>query len=458
MLQIYNTRTRTREDFVPLCAGQVGMYVCGVTVYDLCHIGHARTFVCFDMIVRYLRWRGYQVRYVRNITDIDDKIIARAAERGVTPAELAAEYTAAMHEDFARLNLLPPDEEPRATEHIDSVIEVVRRLIERGHAYQASSGDVLFAIASFPGYGGLSGQRLQELQAGARVGVAAGKRHPLDFVLWKSAKPGEPQWPSPWGAGRPGWHIECSGMNWKFLGETFDIHGGGSDLIFPHHENELAQSCCAFGTRSVNYWMHSGMMMIGSEKMSKSLDNFFTIRDVLGGHDAESVRLFLLSGHYRSPLSYTPEHLEQARQGLARLYTALRGVPAAAAEEGVEDGDFARRFTAAMDDDFNTPQALAVLFDLARELNRAPPAQAAALGGELRRLGGVLGLLHQDAGLFLQGGSAAAQQRRIEELLEQRSAARRARDYAAADRARAELADMGIVVEDGPSGTTWRRA
>ena len=324
MLQIHNTITRQKEDFVPITPGKIGMYVCGVTVYDLCHIGHARTFVNFDMIVRYLRYCGYDVKYVRNITDIDDKIIKRAQEKGVSAKDLAEHFIQEMYEDFDKLNIKRPDLEPRATDNIDAIISLVQRLIDKGHAYVASNGDVMFAIDSFKNYGRLSGQKLEELNAGARIEVEKAKHNPFDFVLWKQSKPGEPAWESPWGMGRPGWHIECSAMNSKYLGETFDIHGGGSDLIFPHHENEIAQSCCAFDSKYVNYWMHSGMVMIDHEKMSKSLNNFFTIREVLEHYDAETIRFFLLSAQYRSPLNYTQDNLNKAKASLERLYTALR--------------------------------------------------------------------------------------------------------------------------------------
>ena len=347
MLQIHNTITRKKEDFVPITPGEIGMYVCGVTVYDLCHIGHARTFVSFDMIVRYLRYLGYKVKYVRNITDIDDKIIKRAQEKGVAAKDLAEHFIGEMYADFDALNIARPDIEPRATENIDAIIALVQRLIDKGHAYVADNGDVMFALDSFKNYGRLSGQKLDELNAGARVAVEKTKRNPFDFVLWKMSKEGEPAWDSPWGAGRPGWHIECSAMNSKILGTTFDIHGGGSDLIFPHHENEIAQSCCAFDTKYVNYWMHSGMVMINKEKMSKSLNNFFTIRDVLKEYDAETVRYFLISAQYRSALNYSQENLDSARTALSRLYTALKNVKVAAPQGGEE---YVERFKAAMDE------------------------------------------------------------------------------------------------------------
>lgn len=460
MLQIHNTITRKKEDFVPITPGEIGMYVCGVTVYDLCHIGHARTFVSFDMIVRYLRYLGYKVKYVRNITDIDDKIIKRAQEKGVAAKDLAEHFIGEMYADFDALNIARPDIEPRATENIDAIIALVQRLIDKGHAYVADNGDVMFALDSFKNYGRLSGQKLDELNAGARVAVEKTKRNPFDFVLWKMSKEGEPAWDSPWGAGRPGWHIECSAMNSKILGTTFDIHGGGSDLIFPHHENEIAQSCCAFDTKYVNYWMHSGMVMINKEKMSKSLNNFFTIRDVLKEYDAETVRYFLISAQYRSALNYSQENLDSARTALSRLYTALKNVKVAAPQGGEE---YVERFKAAMDDDFNTPAALAVLFDLAKAINTAKDeVEASGLAGRLVELGGILGILYQDPVKFLQSGAAASgaddEVAKIEALIEQRKQARANKDYAAADAARNELTAMGIVLEDGPNGTTWRRA
>lgn len=458
MLQIHNTLTRQKEDFVPLVPGEIGMYVCGVTVYDLCHIGHARTFVCFDMIVRYLRHRGYKVKYVRNITDIDDKIIRRANEKGIDPRELSENFIKEMYSDFDRLNIARPDFEPRATENIPEIISLVEKLISKGFAYVADNGDVMFAIDRFKNYGRLSGQKLEELEAGARVEVQKSKRNPFDFVLWKMAKPGEPEWDSPWGKGRPGWHIECSAMNSRLLGNKFDIHGGGSDLIFPHHENEIAQSCCAHDTSYVNYWMHSGMVMIDDEKMSKSLGNFFTIRDVLEQYDAETVRYFLLSAQYRSALNYSQDNLNNARASLSRLYTALRDVkvgPAAGGEEFVE------RFNTFMDDDFNTPGAISVLFELAKAVNTSSCAEAEGLAGRLVELGGILGLLYQDPVKYLQGQSDGASDDEtalIESLIEQRREARARKDFAAADEARNKLTEMGIVLEDGPSGTTWRRA
>ena len=458
MLKIYNSLTRQKEEFKPIRPGKVGMYVCGVTIYDLCHIGHGRTFVGFDVVVRYLRYLGYELTFVRNITDVDDKIIKRAAENQESCEALTERLIGEMHADFDALNLQRPDIEPRATLHIAEILTLVQQLLDNGNAYVAANGDVLFAIDSFPEYGRLSGQDLEQLQAGARVSVEETKRNPLDFVLWKMSKPGEPTWDSPWGAGRPGWHIECSAMNSKHLGNHFDIHGGGSDLMFPHHENEIAQSCCAHHTAYVNTWMHTGMVMVDTVKMSKSLGNFFTIRDVLKVYDAETVRYFLMSGHYRSQLNYSDENLNQARTALERLYTALRGLPVVAAAGGEE---YVARFQAAMDDDFNTPEAYSVLFELARELNRLKgerAASAASLAGRLRQLGGVLGLLEQDAEAFLQSSAGGDDEvAEIEALIQARNDARAAKDWPAADVARNRLTEMGIVLEDGPQGTNWRR-
>ncbi|MGO4998661.1 cysteine--tRNA ligase [Oceanisphaera sp. W20_SRM_FM3] len=459
MLKIYNTLTRQKEEFTPLIPGKVGMYVCGVTIYDLCHIGHGRTFVAFDVVTRYLRYLGYDLTYVRNITDIDDKIIKRAAENGESCDTLTERLTADMHQDFDALQLARPDIEPKATQHIPEIIHMVEQLLADKHAYVADSGDVLFAVNSFEDYGKLSGQNLEQLQAGARVEVEHTKRNPLDFVLWKQSKPGEPSWPSPWGLGRPGWHIECSAMNGKHLGKHFDIHGGGSDLQFPHHENEIAQSCCANHSPYVNTWMHSGMVMVDQEKMSKSLGNFFTIRDVLQHYDGETVRYFLLSGHYRSQLNYSDDNLNKAHSALERFYTALRGLPDAAPLGGEQ---FVAHFDAAMNDDFNTPEAYAALFDLAREINRVKGkdlAAAAGLGAQLRKLGAVLGLLGQDPEAFLRGASSDNDDEvaEIERLIQVRLDARTNKDWAAADTARNTLTEMGIVLEDGADGTHWRR-
>ncbi|GAA5218941.1 cysteine--tRNA ligase [Corallincola platygyrae] len=458
MLQIYNTLTREKKAFQPIKPGKVGLYLCGVTAYDDCHIGHARTAVSFDVVVRYLRFSGYDVDFVRNITDVDDKIIKRALENGESCDELTARTVARMHEDYDKLNILRPDIEPRVTTHMDEIIALVQRLLDKEHAYVADNGDVMFEVSSFDEYGRLGGQDLEMLQAGARVEVEQSKRSPLDFVLWKMAKQGEPSWSSPWGEGRPGWHIECSAMNAKHLGEHFDIHCGGSDLTFPHHENEIAQSCCAFDTPYVNTWMHSGMVQVDSEKMSKSLGNFFLIRDVLEQFDAETIRFFLLSGHYRSQLNYSQDNLTQARAGLERLYTALRDVePSTELDLSTET---TARFRQAMDDDFNVPEALSVLFELAKELNRCrteQPEKAAKLAAELITLGGVLGVLQQSPAEFFQGGEDDEEVAVIEQLIKQRNEARAAKDWAAADEARDKLNAMKIVLEDGPEGTTWRK-
>ena len=458
MLKIYNTLTRQKEEFKPLTAGKVGMYVCGVTIYDYCHIGHGRTFVAFDLVARYLRFAGYDLTFVRNITDVDDKIIKRANENGESCDELTARFTQAMHDDFDALNISRPDFEPRVTNHMDDVIEMIEKLIAKNNAYVSSTGDVLFSVSSFADYGKLSQQNLEMLQAGARVEVEQSKHDPLDFVLWKMSKPGEPSWSSPWGEGRPGWHIECSAMNNKILGEVFDIHGGGSDLAFPHHENEIAQSCCAHNGKYVNTWMHSGMVQVDKVKMSKSLNNFFTIRDVLSEYDAESVRYFLLSGHYRSQLNYSEDNLKQARSALERLYTALRGItPSTAAI----DTPYAAQFKLAMDDDFNTPEALPVLFELAKEINKVKETDlvaAQALAAELLRYAEVLGLLYQDPDQFLQGGESNDEVAIIEALIKQRNDARAAKDWASADDARDKLNALNVVLEDSAGKTSWRKA
>ena len=459
MLEIYNSLTHKKEKFEPLVPGKVGMYVCGVTIYDLCHIGHGRTFVCFDAIVRYLRYSGYEVNYVRNITDVDDKIIKRANENKESCENLTNRLTAEMYKDFDALGIKRPDIEPRATAHIGDIIHLVETLIENGNAYVADNGDVMFSIDSFPEYGRLSGQRLEDLKAGIRVDIEAAKRNPYDFVLWKMSKPGEPMWDSPWGPGRPGWHIECSAMNSHYLGKVFDIHGGGSDLMFPHHENEIAQSCCAWHTDYVKYWLHSGMVMINKEKMSKSLGNFFTIRDLLEKYDGETLRYFLLSAQYRGQLNYSVDNIEQSRAALQRLYTALRGLP-----EGVApvDSEYEVQFKKAMDDDFNTPLAYSLFFELAKEINNLRDkdlAKAADLGALLKKLGSVLGLLEQEPEKYLQGAQGAESSldtAKIEALISARQEARKARDWALADKARDELAAMGVVIEDGPQGTTWR--
>jgi len=425
------------------------MYVCGMTVYDYCHLGHARVLVVFDVVRRWLRASGYRVTYVRNITDIDDKIIRRARENGETVAALTERFIRYMDEDAAALGVEKPDAEPRATQFVPQMLDLIGKLERKELAYQSGSGDMNYAVRRFPGYGKLSGKSLDELRAGERVEVDDTKEDPLDFVLWKRSKPDEPSWPSRWGAGRPGWHIECSAMSAALLGESFDIHGGGQDLQFPHHENEIAQSEGASGVRFVKYWMHNGFVRVDEEKMSKSLGNFFTVRDVLKKFDAEIVRFFILRAHYRSPLNYSDSHLEDAKGALTRLYTALKGAEGSAPIDW--SSPYAARFKAAMDDDFNTPEAVAVLFDLAAKVN----AGDKALAGELRGLGGVLGILQRSTDVFFQGGLDAAA---IHELIDAREAARKKRDFAEADRIRKELLGKGIVLEDGPKGTTWRRA
>ncbi|MFG6160338.1 cysteine--tRNA ligase [Halomonas sp. 1390] len=465
-MQIYNTLTRRKEPLTPLEPGKVRMYVCGMTVYDYCHLGHARVMVAFDVITRYLRARGYDVTYVRNVTDIDDKILKRADENGESIAALTERMIAAMHEDEARLSVLPPDREPRATGHIGEIIAMIETLIDKGFAYAADNGDVYYRVRRFDTYGALSNRDPDEMRSGARIEVDEHKEDPLDFVLWKAAKPGEASWPSPWGEGRPGWHIECSAMSTCCLGETFDIHGGGPDLMFPHHENEIAQSEAATGHRYVNTWMHAGAVRVNQEKMSKSLGNFFTIRDVLEHHDPEVVRYLLVASHYRSPINYAPESLAEARKSLERFYNALEGVALdAAAEEAAaldpaDDGGHAARFAVAMDDDFNTPEALSVLFDLARELNRArkeAPERAPALATELKRLGGMLGLLQQAPASFLKAGAVdlPLAEDEIQARIEARAAAKKAKDFARADAIRDELAALGIILKDSREGTTW---
>ncbi|RUO67257.1 cysteine--tRNA ligase [Idiomarina ramblicola] len=457
-LTVFNTLTRKKQSFEPIKPGHVGIYVCGVTTYDYCHIGHARTYVAFDIVVRYLRKLGYDVTYVRNITDLDDKIIKRAAEKGEDFHQVTERFIGEMHKDFDALNLVRPDIEPRVTGHMDEIIQMIESLIENGNAYEAGNGDVLFDVSTFNNYGKLSRQDLEQLQAGARVNVDSAKQDPLDFVLWKAAKAGEPSWSSPWGEGRPGWHIECSAMNKKHLGTTFDIHGGGSDLAFPHHENEIAQSCCANQSEYVKYWMHSGMVQVDNEKMSKSLGNFFTIRSVLEQYDAETVRYFLLSSHYRSQLNYTQENLDQAHSALERLYTALRDITPQAASEELRS-KYWQSFEQAMNDDLNAPEAMSVLFDVAREINRnreSAAGTAAQLAHILIELAEVMGLLQQSPEEFLQGDDDDVA--KIEALIAKRNQAREDKDWAAADKARDELTNMGIVLEDGAEGTRWRRA
>jgi cysteinyl-tRNA synthetase len=462
-LKIYNTLARDKQDFVPLQRGKVNMYVCGMTVYDYCHVGHARMMMAFDVIYRWLKASGYEVKYVRNITDIDDKIIKRAVENGETMAQLTSRFIAAMDEDTAALGILPPDAAPRATDHVPGMLSIIDKLQQKDLAYQGIDGDVNYAVRNFPGYGKLSGKSLDDLRAGERVDVNTGKRDPLDFVLWKAAKASEPaeaKWESPWGVGRPGWHIECSAMSCALLGEHFDIHGGGADLQFPHHENEIAQSEGAFGAPMARYWIHNGFVRVDNEKMSKSLGNFFTIRDVLKKYDAEVVRFFILRAHYRSPLNYSDAHIDDAKGALTRLYTALSEVDLGAEPVAVDwDEAHAQRFRAAMDDDFNTPLAVAELFDLASEVNRTKSVDAAR---RLKALAGVLGLLERDPKAFLQARSSlddGFDDATIADTIARRAAAKKARNFAEADAIRAELTAAGIVLEDKPDGSThWRRA
>ena len=456
-LRIYNTLSRALEAFSPIEPGHVRMYVCGMTVYDLCHLGHARSMVAFDVVQRWLRASGNRVTYVRNITDIEDKIIRRAVENGETIRSLTDRMIDALHQDADALGIERPTHEPRATEYVPQMLSMIGRLQDKGLAYQGTDGDVNFAVRKFPGYGKLSGKSLDELQAGERVAVQDGKQDPLDFVLWKSAKPTEPEevkWASPWGVGRPGWHIECSAMGCEMLGESFDIHGGGADLQFPHHENEIAQSEGANGKPFSQIWMHNGFINVDNEKMSKSLGNFFTIRDVLKEYDAETVRFFVVRSHYRSPLNYSDVHLNDARGALKRLYTALSLV--APAEVAIDwNHPAAARFKAAMDEDFGTPEAVAVLFELAAEVNRSKSAETAGL---LKALAGCLGLLQGDPQAFLQAGAADVDAAAIEAQIAARAAAKAAKDWAEADRIRKALMEQGIVLKDSPAGTTWEAA
>ncbi|WP_022952804.1 cysteine--tRNA ligase [Leucothrix mucor] len=460
MLRIYNSLTNQKETFKPIVEGEVKLYVCGMTVYDYCHLGHARVLVAFDVVYRFLKARGYDVTYVRNITDIDDKIIARANENNEEFLALTERFIDAMHEDERALGVLPPTFEPKATDNIPQIIAMIETLIEKGHAYQGSTGDVYYDVSSFPEYGKLSGRKIEDLRAGERIAVDNAKRDPLDFVLWKPAKPDEPSWESPWGNGRPGWHIECSAMSMDLLGNNFDIHGGGHDLQFPHHENEIAQSEACSGEHFANFWMHNGFIRIDDEKMSKSLGNFFTIRDVLKSYSAEAVRYFLLSSHYRSPLNYSTESLDGAIAGLDRLYNTLRSLPEA---EAVRWSAYEDKFYAAMDDDFNTPEALASLFDLARDVNKTAnkegPEAAAPMGALLKKLGGILGLLQLEPDEWLQrddsgdGLDVAA----IEAKIQARIEAKANKDWAQADAIRDELKAAGVTLEDQGPETTWRR-
>ena len=459
MLKIHNSLSREKQTFVPLTPGKVRIYVCGMTVYDFCHLGHARMMVVFDMVQRWFRASGFEVTYVRNITDIDDKIIRRAQENGESIETLTARFIGAMEEDIAALGVESPSHEPRATEHVESMINMIRVLTDKNLAYAASNGDVYFSVHRFPGYGKLSGKSLDDLRAGERVNVDSHKRDPLDFVLWKAAKPGEPCWNSPWGAGRPGWHIECSAMSEQYLGDHFDIHGGGQDLQFPHHENEIAQSEGAHDHPFVNYWMHNGFVRINDEKMSKSLGNFFTVRDILACYQAEVVRFFVLRAHYRSPLNYSDQHLDDAKRALDRLYIALKDGGSDPAGMTIDWSDpHARRFREAMNDDFNTSEAIAVLFDLANEINRSRLPRNVAL---LKALGGILGLLQQNPQQYLQNvglvDDIGYTPERVEQLIHQRLVARANKNYSEGDRIRKELMEAGIILEDGPQGTTWRR-
>jgi cysteinyl-tRNA synthetase len=471
MLAIHNSLTGRKADFKPLKPGEVRMYVCGITVYDYIHIGHARMLTVFDLVQRYLRSRGLKVTFVRNITDIDDKIIQRAAEGREDWAELARRFTAAMHEDCALLGLEPPDIEPRATDYIAEIIAMTQTLIDKGYAYRAANGDVMYSVRKFPNYGALSGRNIDESRAGARVQVDEFKHDPLDFVVWKHAKPGEPSWPSPWGPGRPGWHIECSAMSTALLGEYFDLHGGGMDLKFPHHENEIAQSCAACDAPFVNVWMHNGFVNIDDEKMSKSLGNFFTVRDVLATlRDPEVLRFFLLSSHYRGPINYSAAQLAQADETLAGLYRALKGAPTAArgGEASLDYGrDAVAKFDAAMDDDFNTPDAMAVVQGVARDLNSAKAGgdteRAGAAAAAIRSMGKILGLFQQDPETYLKRGLTSSgstlTDADIESLLAARRAARAAKNFAESDRIREALGAAGVVLEDKPGGVTeWRRS
>ncbi len=459
-MHIYNSLTQTKSKLTPIKAKHVTLYVCGMTVYDFCHIGHARSMIVFDMVVRYLRWRGYQVHYVRNITDIDDKIIQRAYDNNESWSALAQRFIDAMHEDEQALMLLAPDQEPRATQYIPKMIALIERLIERAYAYVTELGDVYYDVHQFPKYGKLSHRDLEQLNAGARVALNEEKRNPLDFVLWKKAKPNEPKWASPWGEGRPGWHIECSVMSTDLLGQPFDIHGGGLDLKFPHHENEIAQSEAVEGCDFAHLWMHAGLLQVDGEKMSKSLGNFYLIREVLAQYDAELIRYFMLSAHYRSPVNYTEANLSALRHGLNRLYMALRGMPVVDFENE-QTCEFKARFIEAMDDDFNTPEALSVLFDLARHIQRLRESnkndKAAAYAHQLKKLAGVLMLLQKDPEVYFQGQACSVDVKKIAALINTRQRARDQKDWQQADAIRKELMDMGITIEDTAKGTVWRQ-
>ena len=462
MLKIYNTLTRQKDVFTPIHEGKVNMYVCGMTVYDLCHVGHARVMVVFDVVTRYLRAQGYNVTYVRNITDIDDKIIKRAAENGESIQSLTERYIEEMHKDADALGVLRPDLEPKATESMAEILAMIETLMDKGLAYKADNGDVYYDVSEFDSYGKLSGRNIEDLRAGERIAVNEAKTDPLDFVLWKAAKADEPAWESPWGAGRPGWHIECSAMSAHCLGERFDIHGGGQDLQFPHHENEIAQSEGAHDCQSVNYWMHNGFVRIDDEKMSKSLGNFFTVREVLELYPAEVIRYFILSSHYRSPLNYAEDQLDQAKSALTRFYTTLRDVDTAESVRWQDDEEYGQRFKSAMDDDFNTALALSVMADVRQAINKAREQgqsdNVAYLAGLLSSFGAVLGLFQQDADKFLTGdGDSDQQADYIDNLVVERNQARADKNWARADEIRDELTEMGIVLEDAAGKTSWRR-
>ena len=462
MLKIYNTLTRQKDVFTPIHEGKVNMYVCGMTVYDLCHVGHARVMVVFDVVTRYLRAQGYNVTYVRNITDIDDKIIKRAAENGESIQSLTERYIEEMHKDADALGVLRPDLEPKATESMAEILAMIETLMDKGLAYKADNGDVYYDVSEFDSYGKLSGRNIEDLRAGERIAVNEAKTDPLDFVLWKAAKADEPAWESPWGAGRPGWHIECSAMSAYCLGERFDIHGGGQDLQFPHHENEIAQSEGAHDCQSVNYWMHNGFVRIDDEKMSKSLGNFFTVREVLELYPAEVIRYFILSSHYRSPLNYAEDQLDQAKSALTRFYTTLRDVDTAESVRWQDDEEYGQRFKSAMDDDFNTALALSVMADVRQAINKAREQgqsdNVAYLAGLLSSFGDVLGLFQQDADKFLTGdGDSDQQADYIDNLVVERNQARADKNWARADEIRDELTEMGIVLEDAAGKTSWRR-
>ena len=461
MLQIFNTLSKTKEPFHPINSEHVGIYVCGMTVYDFCHMGHARVLVMFDIITRHLRRQFPKVTYVRNITDIDDKIIKRAIENGESIDQLTNRFIEAMHEDEKALGILPPDIEPRATESMNEIFYMIETLVEKGIAYQGKSGDVYYSVRKFPNYGKLSGKNLDDLEAGARVDVEDDKDDPLDFVLWKMAKPEEPSWESPWGDGRPGWHIECSAMSSNHLGNHFDIHGGGMDLSFPHHENEIAQSEGAHDCKFVNTWMHVGFVNVNEEKMSKSLGNFFTIREVLESYDGETLRYFILSSHYRSPLNFSDANLDNAKNAITKLYTSIRGLKSSTAstDEISQRLDYEQRFDAALDDDFNTPIAISILFEISKQINLEKEKDvdfASALSGLLVRLGGYLGILQNNPEDFLKHGVQLSDEE-IDQKIKDRNLARSEKDFALSDQIRDELEAHGIILEDSAEGTLWRR-